>query len=349
MSKTRAPGSLEELMERVTHFRVPSGPPTAGQSKLAGSVLVLVLLLVTAMTGFYQVDAEEAGVVTRMGKHVRTVDPGLRMKAPWGIERIHRVPVQRQLKLEFGFRTDERRTGQERFTPVQAESLMLTGDLNAVNVEFSIQLRASDPYAYLFNVRDRDIALRALAEATMREVVGDRTVTEVLTVGRQEIEVTTRNQLNELVTLYQMGITIDQVVLQDVTPPGPVRASWDEVNQAQQQRDRVINEAWAEYNRVIPRALGQAEEQILLARAYEVERLNRARGEAARFESVYEEYRKAPRVTRARIYNEALQGILSGVNEMYIFDEGTASPHSVLPLNFPAPRAETTTTAAGGN
>jgi modulator of FtsH protease HflK len=349
MHKTRKPGSVEELMERITHFRVPRGRPTAGQSKLAGGAVLAVFLLVSGMTAFYQVDAEEAGVVTRMGKHVRTVDPGLRMKAPWGIERIHRVPVQRQLKIEFGFRTDDRRTDQARFLPVQEESLMLTGDLNAVNVEFSIQLRASDPYAYLFNVRDRDIALRALAEATMREVVGDRTVTEVLTVGRQEIEVTTRSQLNELVALYEMGITIDQVVLQDVTPPAPVRASWDEVNQAQQQRDRVINEAWAEYNRVIPRALGQAEEQILLARAYEVERLNRARGEAARFLSVYEEYRKAPRVTRARIYNEYIQGILSGVTEMYIFDEGTPSPHSVLPLNFPAPRAATASAASGGN
>lgn len=345
--------SIEELIARTLGKRpggkIPDGNQVRGTLRLGVAGVLILFALVSASTMLVQIDTEEVGVITRFGKHARTVEPGLRVKGPFFIEQLHRVPVQRQLKLEFGFRTDERASGQARYVAVRNESLMLTGDLNVVNVEFSIQMRVTEPYDYLFNVRDMELALRGLAEATMREIVGDRTVTEVLTVGRQEIEVSVRDQLNSFVQLYRMGLSIDQVVLQDVTPPEPVRASWDEVNQAQQQRDRVINEAWTEYNRVIPRALGQAEEQILLAEAYAVERLNRARGETARFLAVYEEYRKAPRVTHSRIYNEALQGILSGVSEMYLFDEGTAAPHSVLPLQFPAPRAATTTTAAGGN
>lgn len=330
--------------------RTPTGGPPS--SLLSSAILVMLVLFggFSLLSMIVQVDTEDVAVVTRFGKHVRTLDPGLRMKAPFFMESVHRVPIERQMKLEFGFRTNERSSGTDRFRGVPTESLMLTGDLNVVNVEWSIQMRVTDPYDYLFNVRNADVALRALSEATMREIVGDRTVTEVLTVGRQEIEVAMRDQLNELVRLYQMGLGIDQVVLQDVTPPGPVRASWDEVNQAQQQRDRVINEAWTEYNRIIPRALGQAEEQVLLAEAYAVERVNRARGETSRFLSVYEEYRKAPDVTHSRIYNESMQGILTGVKEMYIFDEGSSGPHSVLPLSFPPPAPTVSSAPApGGN
>jgi modulator of FtsH protease HflK len=175
-------------------------------------------------------------------------------------------------------------------------------NLNVAVVEWIVQYRVSDPYRFLFNVRNLDETFRAMNEAVMREVVGDRTVTEVLTVGRQEIESRVEERLQALVNQYEMGVTIDQVVLQDVNPPDPVKPSWDEVNQAQQQRDRMINEARAEYNRVIPRARGEAQQTVLQAEGYALNRVNRAEGESTRFAAVYDEYRQAPDVTRRRLY-----------------------------------------------
>ncbi len=209
---------------------------------------------------------------------------------------------------------------------------MLTGDLNVAVVEWIVQYRVSDPYLYLFKVRNVEDTFRDMNEAVMRQVVGDRTVTEVLTVGRQEIESTVQRQLQEMCSQYETGITIDQVVLQDVNPPDPVKPSWDEVNQAQQQRDRLINEAQGEYNRVIPRAEGEAQQTILQAQGYALDRVNRAEGDAARFKALYEAYRQAPTVTRRRMYLETMAKVLPKMGGKLYIDIDAQGVMPLLPL-----------------
>ena len=310
----------------VSGLKVPKIP----WRMVAAGLVVLVALVAMAGT-VYQIEPEEVGVVLRFGKYVRTTNPGLHFKLPF-VEAMTRVPVQRQLKHEFGFRTVEAgvrtefATQERRFAD---EAVMLTGDLNVAVVEWIVQYRVADPYQYLFKVRNLDDTFRAMNEAVMRETVGDRTVTEVVTVGRQEIETAVEARLQALTDQYQMGITIDQVVLQDVNPPDPVRPSWDEVSQAQQQRDRLINEALAEYNAVIPRARGEAQQTILQAEGYALDRVNRAEGEATRFAAVEAAYRQAPDVTRRRMYLETMQQILPQVGRKVFVAEGTTG---VLPL-----------------
>ena len=297
----------------------------------AAAVLVGLVVLVAALGAVYQIEPEEVGVIQRFGKYVRTTEPGLHIKLPF-VEEMTRVPVQRQLKQEFGFRTvqadvrSEFATQERRFAD---EAVMLTGDLNVAVVEWIVQYRVADPELYLFKVRNLEDTFRAMTEAVMRETVGDRTVTEVVTVGRQEIETSVEARLQAMTDQYQMGITIDQVVLQDVNPPDPVRPSWDDVSQAQQQAQRQINEAEAEYNAVIPRARGEAEQTILQAEGYALDRVNRAEGEASRFAAVEAAYRQAPEVTRQRMYLETMQQILPQVGRKVFVAEGTTG---VLPL-----------------
>lgn len=276
------------------------------------SIAVAVILgLVVVMDSVYQVQPEEVGIIKRFGKYnAPPRPPGLQFKLPF-IDTVMLVPVQRQLKQEFGFRTQT--AGQRTIYSPQdflGESLMLTGDLNVAVVEWIVQYRISDPYKYLFRVRNVEETFRAMTEAVMRGVIGDRTVTEVLTVGRQEIETTVKGKLQELCKQYETGITIDQVVLQDVNPPDPVKPSWDQVNQAQQQRDQLINEAKGEYNRVIPRAEGEALQTILQAQGYALDRVNRAEGDATRFKAIYAAYRLSPQVTRRRMYLETMAKVL---------------------------------------
>ncbi len=332
----------------VSRVRIPRFP--------RGSVTAAVALFVAAVVAFgalYQVQPEEVGVVLRFGRYVRATDPGLRAKIPFA-ETVLKVPVQRQLKQEFGFRTMEPgiRTQYAAFDrDATEESMMLTGDLNVAVVEWIVQYRVADPYLYLFKVRNLEGTFRAMNEAIMREVVGDRTVTEVLTVGRQEIESWVEGRLQDLANQYEMGITIDQVVLQDVNPPDPVKPSWDEVNQAQQQRDRMINEARAEYNRVIPRARGEAQQTVLQAEGYSLDRVNRAEGEATRFEAVQAAYRLAPEVTRRRLYLETMQRILPRVGRKLYVDEDATGVLPLLSLDGSAPRRapeNTTPVGAGG-
>ena len=299
--------------------------------------IVALALLLGALGTLYQVQPEEVGVVMRFGKYVRTTDPGLRAKLPL-IEQVQKVPVQRQLKQEFGFRTMEADT-RTQFAPQERrfaeEALMLTGDLNVAVVEWIVQYRVSDPFLFLFKVRNVEETFRDMTEAVMREVVGDRTVTEVVTVGRQEVEAQVQVQLQTLTNQYEMGIAIDQVVLQDVNPPDPVKPSWDEVSQAQQQRDQMVNEALAEYNRVIPRARGEAQQAILQAEGYALERVNRSQGDALRFTSIYDAYRLAPEVTRQRMYLETMQRILPRVGRKLYVDKDTGGVVPLLSLDGP--------------
>jgi membrane protease subunit HflK len=292
------------------------------------------LLALIAVTGsYYQIEPDEVGLVTRFGRYVRTTSPGPHTKIPFGIEQVQKVPVQRQLKQEFGFRT-ERADIQSTFHKDEktvAESSMLTGDLNVATVEWIVQYKIADPYKYLFKLRDVEPTFRLMAEASMRTVVGDHSVTELLTVGRESIAAKAKELLSNLCRLYDNGIAVQQLVLQDVDPPEPVKPSFNAVNQAIQERERAINEAWAEYNQEIPRARGLAEQKIQGAEGYAVDRVNRAKGDAERFIALEEEYRKAPEVTRTRIYLETLSAVLPAAGKKLIFDD---KAKGILPL-FP--------------
>ncbi len=292
-------------------------------------ILVGVLLLIVVWSGFFQVGAEEVGVITRFGKYTRIVESGLNFKIPL-IEKVRKVPVERQQKQEFGFRTissDVRSEYTKQGT--SEESLMLTGDLNLADVEWVVQYRISDAYNYLFMVRNPQSTLRDVSESAMRQVVGDRTVNEVLTVGRTEVALAVKEQIQLLCDDYSLGIRVEQVVLQDVNPPDPVKAAFNAVNEAQQEKETLINEAKSEYNRVIPHARGQAKETIQKAEGYATARVNNAQGEASRFNMLYLEYIKAPDVTRKRIYMETMQRVLPNLGNKIITDqEGT----NVLPL-----------------
>ncbi len=321
MNKTVFDNRIHIDLDRFSQF-------TFLRKYLRPAVVLLAFLILTFMT-VYQIQPEEVGVVTRLGRFVRTSEPGLNFKMPL-LERVQKVPVQRQLKQEFGFRTEEAGV-QTRYSPnaFPEESIMLTGDLNVAVVEWIVQYRVSDPYRYLFKVRNVEGTFRSMNEAVMREVVGDRTVTEVLTVGRQDIETAVQEKLQHLAKQYDTGITVDQVVLQDVNPPDPVKPSWDAVNQAQQQRDRLINEARAEYNQVIPRASGEAEQAVLQAEGYSLDRVNRSQGDAARFKALYDAYRRAPQVTRQRMYLETMQRVLPKTGGKIFLDKDAKG---IIPL-----------------
>lgn len=289
-----------------------------------------LLIVVGLFTSIRTIGPEEEGVVINLGKFSRTLQPGLNFILPFGVEKMYKIPVQRQLKHEFGFRTSNPGTRSEYADGSYVdESSMLSGDLNMADVEWVVQYRIVDSYKYLFKVRDAEQSLRDMSESAMRKTVGDRTVNEVLTVGRQEVASNVEVLLQKLCDEYENGIRIDQVVLQDVNPPQPVRASFNAVNQAQQERETLINKAESEYNRVVPRAKGEAQETVQLAEAYALTRVNGARGEAARFNSLYTEYMKAPEVTKKRIYLETMERLLPKLGNKVIVDE---KGNNVLPL-----------------
>ena len=297
--------------------------------KNARQIVVGALVLVLVWTGFFQVGPEEVGVITRFGKYTREVNSGLNFKIPL-IEGVVKVPVERQQKQEFGFRTVESNVRSDYTKRGTAdESLMLTGDLNLADVEWVVQYRISNAYQYLFKVRHPEITLRDLSESSMRQVVGDRTVNEVLTVGRTEVALAVKDLIQNLSDEYELGIRIEQVVLQDVNPPDPVKSAFNAVNEAQQEKETLINQAKSEYNRVIPHARGQARETIQKAEGYATARVNNAQGEATRFELLYQEYVKAPEVTRRRLYMETMQRVLPELGNKIITDQ---EGNNVLPL-----------------
>lgn len=332
-----AEGDFEDV---VNAFK--SRFPRSSGRGLRGIILLVVLALV-AFSMFYTIDPEETGVVLRLGRYVRSTDPGLHIKLPVGIETVTKVPVQRQLKEEFGFQTlsaSVRSQYTERGR--EAESNMLTGDLNAAVVEWVVQYRIVNPYQYLFRVRNVRSTFRDMTEAVMRRTVGDRTVNEVLTVGRAEIADLVRQDLQLLCDQYETGINVDQVVLQDVNPPDPVKPSFNEVNEAQQEREKLINQAQSEYNKVIPRARGEAQQTINQAEGYALNRVNTAKGDAARFTAIFDEYRRAPEVTKKRIYLETMNTILPQITKKIVIDDQLKG---IIPLL----NLEPSTSAKGGD
>ncbi len=314
-------------VKRPLEIRVPSISPW-----LIRAVILSVLGLWALLTSFYTVPAESVGVLQRFGRALReTSPPGLHFKAPFGVDTVTVVPVLRQLKLEFGYSTPGGTNPEQAGMQPNQERSMVTGDLNAALVDWVVQYRVENPHNYLFRVKNADRTLRDLSEAVMREVIGDRTVDEVITVGRQEIEGEALKKLKALVADYELGLFIDQVQLKDVDPPVPVQESFDEVNKAQQDRENLINVATGEYNRVIPKARGEADQKIRGAEGYKVKRINEAQGDVAAFTAQFDQYRKAPDVTRARLYLEAMEEVLPAAGPKIIVDDSVKQIFPFLP------------------
>ncbi|MDD5035195.1 MAG: FtsH protease activity modulator HflK [Methylococcaceae bacterium] len=294
--------------------------------------LLIVLAMLALWTSYYTVPAEAEGVLLRFGKYILKVPPGLHFKLPFGIDEVITVPTQRQLKLEFGLATaGYTNPDQVGVEPLQEKS-MVTGDLNSALVEWVVQYRITDPETYLFDVREPGQTLRDLSESVMREVIGDRTVDEIITIGRQEIEETALNRMSELSKHYHLGISVNQVQLKNVDPPQPVQPSFNEVNRAQQDRENAINLANGEYNKAVPRARGEADQKIQGAEGYRFKRINEAEGDAGAFSAVLEQYIKAPDITRTRLYLETLGDVLPQAKQDIIVDESVQQILPMLPL-----------------
>ena len=301
---------------------------------IAAIVAAGLLVAVFGGTSYYTVGAESEGVVLRFGKFLKTVEPGLHFKLPFGIDEVFVLPTQRQLKLEFGFTTPGYLTNPiQASQDEEAEKSMVTGDLNAALVEWVVQYRIQDPRQYLFDVRNPGQTLRDLSEAAMREVVGDRTVDELITIGRQAIETEALARMQELSTRYQLGIRVDQVQLKNVNPPSQVQASFNEVNKAQQDRENAINVANGEYNKAVPKAKGEADQQIREAEGYRFKRVNEAEGDVAAFTAVLQQYIKAPEITRTRLYLETMGEVLPETGQKIIVDESLRQLLPILPLS----------------
>ena len=292
----------------------------------------LVVALFALSSLVYTVEAEGQAVVKRFGRVVDVVGPGLHFKLPFGIDTANFVPTERVLKEEFGFRTREagRRTAYDDNGRFLAESLMLTGDLNVIDVQWVVQYRISDPDKYLHRVRMQTHTIRDISEAVMRRIVGNRLASDVLTVGRVSIADATKKAIQAILDQYDMGVRLAAVELQDVTPPESVKPAFNEVNEARQQRERLINEAEKRRNTVIPKARGEAKEVIAEAEAYRANRVNGAKGEAARFSSILAEYERAPAVTRKRLYLESMDEVLPK-SRIYVTEEGSGATKP-LPL-----------------
>lgn len=304
-----------------------------------GSIIVVLFVLSLLFTSVFQVGADSVGVILRLGKFNAQVVSGLHFKLPFGIDTVHKVPIEKQLKEEFGFRTTDSSGERAVYSSNDFidESLMLTGDLNVIDVEWTVQYRISDPFKYLFRVRNVSHTFRLMTQAVMREVIGDRTVHEVLTVGRTELSSTVHARLQELCNQYEMGITVGQVILQAINPPEPVKPSFNEVNQAQQEMEKMINQARTEYNAEIPRARGIAQQQLQQAEGYEISRVNRAEGEASRFQALHQAYTLSPEVTRRRIYIETMADVLPQVKQKIIVGDNTSGLVPFMQLGGSAP------------
>tara|TARA_R110000782_G_scaffold44185_2_gene99053 strand:- start:270 stop:1247 length:978 start_codon:yes stop_codon:yes gene_type:complete len=307
--------------------------PISARNISMGIVIALVIYL--GFSSYYTVSAESVGVVQRFGHYHYVVDPGLHFKIPFGVDSVTEVPIKRQLKEEFGFGTPGAKFTEQIANPREweLETTIVTGDLNTAQVEWVIQFRIENAFDFLFKVRDPGAALRDISESVMREVVGDRTVDEVLTIGRQDIESNAQIKMQEVTNLYEMGLRIDQVQLKNVNPPKPVQASFDEVNEAQQERERMINVARGEYNKAVPRAKGRASQKVQSSEGYAIQRVNEAQGDLNKFNALLEEYVKAPAVTKRRLYLETMAEVLPKVTNKVVLDNKAASILPLLQLN----------------
>jgi modulator of FtsH protease HflK len=306
---------------------------------LIGIVVAIGLAGVT--TSVYTVQPEGQAVVKRFGRVIDIRDPGLHFKLPFGIDRQVFVPTARVLKHEFGFRTADMngRTVYRKEREDREESLMLTGDLKVIDVEWVVQYRVIDPDQYLHRVRDADKTIRDLSEAVMRRIVGNALGSDVLTEKRVQVSLQARDELQQVLDSFELGVQIGTIELQDVTPPDPVKPAFNEVNQAEQEKERMINEAEKRRNQALPRARGEALQVLEAAEGYSAQRVNRAMGEAARFSAILDEYRQSPDVTRRRLYLEMIDDVLPRLGKIYVLEEGQMSPIPLLNLDDRSPAA----------
>ena len=323
------------------------GGNAGGGSRSYGLMVVIVLGFIVwgVISSYYTVQPEERAVVKRFGKVVSINDPGLHFKLPFGIDSVQKVATERVMKQEFGFRTagseDERSSYSSEDFP--DESLMLSGDLNIIDVEWVVQYRIADPMKYLYQQRDPDRTLRDISESVMRRVVGNRLGSEVLTTARVAIAALARDEIQKAMTAYDNGIHVVTVELQDVVPPAAVQPAFNEVNEARQERERMINEATKRLNQEIPKASGEASRVIAEAEGYASERVNQALGETARFRSILAEYRSAPTVTRTRMYLEAINAVLPTIGNVMVVKDGKTAPLPYFDLRRPRAAAATET------
>jgi modulator of FtsH protease HflK len=311
-------------------------------------VFVAALVVVGVFSSFYTVQPEQRAVVKRFGAVVYQTDPGLHFKLPFGIDQAELVPTERVLKEEFGFRTTQQTATSTRYETagLDEESLTLTGDLNIIRVEWVVQYRISDPIKWLYEVREAEHTLRDVSEAVMRQIVGNRLGSEVLTVGRVEISMQARREIQQIMDGYQSGVTILTVELQDVLPTTRVQPAFNEVNIARQERERMINEAEKRKNQVIPKVRGQANQLVAEAQGYAAERVNRAHGEVARFGAILNEYKQAPEVTRRRLYLEMIGDVLPRAGQVLVVQQGQQDPLPLLDVAAGAARRPATKGAA---
>ncbi len=321
-------------------FRTPEDLFKEGSKKMSEAsqqygkyvpIAVVVFIAILALKSLvYSIGPDEEGVIQRFGQYVRTAGPGLHVKLPFGIEKATPVKVRKIFKEEFGFRTVLAGV-KTRYSTRQylEESLMLTGDLNILDVRWIVQFKVKDPVKLLFATRNPRENVRDMAAVVMSRLSGDYRVDELLTTKREEIDHKAEIELQALLDKYNTGIDIVTVKLLDVNPPDKVKPAFNEVNEAKQERERMINEAWGEYNKVIPRAKGEAQRTISQAEGYAVDKINRAEGDAARFMATWREYHKAPEITKKRLYLETMTDVMVGVDKKYIIDP---QQKTILPL-----------------
>jgi membrane protease subunit HflK len=332
----------EEIEKKIVDFinkvkAKKKGNGQAGGEGPSKSVIAVIILLAVLVYGgfssFYEVDTEETGVVLRLGKFSDFSEPGLHFKIPFGVDEIYLVPTGRVLKEEFGFRTVQAgvRTSYTK-RGMEEESLTLTGDLNVSDIEWIVQYQVADPFKFIFRIKDPVGTIRDISEAVVRSVVGNSNVSDVLTTERAVLASKIETNLQKILNDYDIGVRIVTVKFQDVTPPDQVKAAFNEVNEAEQQKESMIFKAREQYNREVPRASGQAKQIIQEAEGYAAERINKARGESNRFLAILAEYRKAPTVTRQRMYLETMETILPQIEEIYIMDEQGVGMLPLLPL-----------------
>jgi membrane protease subunit HflK len=289
----------------------------------AAIILILVAVLAVAIvsTSFFVVDETEQAVITRFGKYYKTLGAGLQFKLPFGIDKNYNVPVKVVQTEQFGFRTLKSGVTNQYQNGVTKESTMLTGDLNIVDVEWIIQYRIVDPAAWLFNVEERTQTIRDISQSVINTLVGDRAILSVMGSARTEIETIALDTMNENFKTLGLGINVIGVKLQNIVPPEGVQDAFEDVNKASQDMERYINEGKEAYNREIPLAQGQADQQIKVAEGYAIERVNKAKGDVARFKAVYEEYKKAPAITKERLYLEAMEEIFKSGEGTTLIDD----------------------------
>lgn len=331
----RIPDDFGELERRMAGSR-PVQAIRRGGFRLVLAILGALAAVIGVFTSYYTVEAEGRAVVKRFGSVVSIAPPGLHFKWPFGIDRATFVPTEIVQKEEFGFRTSVVRRGEpsryDRSGLNRDEALMLTGDLNVINVEWVVQYRIVDPDKWMHQVRDQRGTIRDVSESVMRQVVGNRVGGDVLTVGRVSIASEVKDSMQEILDEYQLGIHISAVEMQDVTPPEQVAAAFNEVNEARQEKERLVNLAEKERNQLLPRARGVAAQLVSEAQAYATERVNASKGQTARFTSLVEEYKKAEDLTRQRLFLEMVDDVLPNIESLYVVDGAVNAPIPLLDL-----------------